>query len=174
MRRKLSTLLALALALPACMEANESPAPAGEAPAAEESADDPLAALQRNVAETAAREEVDAQDIRVAHILVAFAGASRATVSRSKAKAEQRAAELLARIEAGEDFMVLMKESSDDTGGGVYSMTTGSPGAGVFPRSSMAPAFGDIGYRLEVGQVGVAEYDPQGSPFGWHIILRVE
>lgn len=42
------------------------------------------------------------------------------------------------------------------------------------PRNQLVPAFGDTGFQLEVGEVGVATYDPQASPFGWHIILRYE
>jgi parvulin-like peptidyl-prolyl isomerase len=175
MKRNLSVLLALSLTLAACMEASQSPEASGEVPAEEGSADeDALEALRRNVAETAAREELDVEQVRVAHILVAFAGADRATVTRSKEEAELLAAELLARIEAGEDFMELMKASSDDPGPCVYGMTTGTPGGDFYPRNGMAPAFGHTGYRLEVGQTGVAAYHPEDSPFGWHIITRVE
>ncbi len=42
------------------------------------------------------------------------------------------------------------------------------------PREKMVPAFSQIGFGLKVGEVGLAEYDPQNSPFGWHIILRYE
>ena len=38
----------------------------------------------------------------------------------------------------------------------------------------MVQAFGDTVWRLEVGQIGVAAYDPETSPCGWHIIKRVE
>jgi len=172
----LSLAAALPLALGACAESGSTAAgEAGAAEAPEEpAAGDPMAALRANVAETAARSEVDAESVRVAHILVAFKDAARATVTRSKEEAEQRAAELLARIEAGEDFMVVMKGNSDDPGEGVYSMTTGTPKGMVFPRSGMAKAFGDTSWRLEVGDVGVAAYDPAVCPFGWHIITRLE
>ncbi|MGB0953091.1 MAG: peptidylprolyl isomerase [Planctomycetota bacterium] len=42
------------------------------------------------------------------------------------------------------------------------------------PRNQLVPAFGDVGFSLEIGEVGMASYDPQASPFGWHIILRYE
>ena len=42
------------------------------------------------------------------------------------------------------------------------------------PRSQLVDAFGDVGFSLEIGEVGMASYDPQSSPFGWHIILRYE
>jgi hypothetical protein len=42
------------------------------------------------------------------------------------------------------------------------------------PRSGMAPAFGDVGFSLKVGEVGVAQYDKKTSPFGIHVIKRIQ
>lgn len=44
----------------------------------------------------------------------------------------------------------------------------------AFPRSQMAPAFGNVGFRLKVGEIGLAPYDSRDSQFGWHIIKRLE
>jgi parvulin-like peptidyl-prolyl isomerase len=44
----------------------------------------------------------------------------------------------------------------------------------VFPRDKMVGAFGDVGFPLQVGEIGLAEYDPQKSKYGWHIIKRIE
>jgi peptidyl-prolyl cis-trans isomerase B (cyclophilin B) len=41
------------------------------------------------------------------------------------------------------------------------------------PRGNLVPAFGDVGFKLEVGQVGLAPYDKNDSKYGWHIIRRV-
>ncbi|MAW59971.1 MAG: hypothetical protein CMJ94_03930 [Planctomycetes bacterium] len=41
-------------------------------------------------------------------------------------------------------------------------------------RGAMAPAFGDVGFKLQVGEVGLAEPDAQKSPFGYHIIKRIK
>jgi hypothetical protein len=38
----------------------------------------------------------------------------------------------------------------------------------------MVRAFGDIGFSLEVGGVGLAVYDSAMSKYGWHIIKRLE
>ena len=133
---------------------------------------DSVEALRANIAETAARDEHDAKKVTVSHILIAFKGASRSKQTRSKEEAEVLTAELLARALAGEDFGALMREYSNDPGGGTYTMST--DGSAGFPRSGMAPAFGDTGWRLEVDQIGVAAYHPQRSGFGWHIIKRVE
>ena len=34
--------------------------------------------------------------------------------------------------------------------------------------------FGDVGFELEVGEIGMADYDPEKSQYGWHIIKRLE
>ncbi|MEZ6014972.1 MAG: peptidylprolyl isomerase [Planctomycetota bacterium] len=41
-------------------------------------------------------------------------------------------------------------------------------------RTGLVPAFGDIGFALEVGAVGLAPYDAATSPFGWHVIKRLQ
>jgi parvulin-like peptidyl-prolyl isomerase len=38
----------------------------------------------------------------------------------------------------------------------------------------MIPAFGNVGFALRVGGIGMAEYDAQQSPYGWHIIKRIK
>jgi parvulin-like peptidyl-prolyl isomerase len=116
--------------------------------------------------------------ITVKHVLVAFEGASRSEQKRTKAEAQKLAYEILGRAKSGEDFDKLMKEFSNDPGEGTYTMTN----SGVAPneaaremeRSNMVPAFGDVGFRINVNEVGVAEYDSTASPFGWHVIKRVK
>ena len=114
--------------------------------------------------------------ITVAHILISFAGAG-TEARRSKSEAEKLAAEVLGRAKKGEDFDKLMKDLSDDTGGGVYMMSN----LGVrpanpdeYPRNKMVPAFGDVGFKLDVGGIGMSTFDPQKSPYGWHIIKRLK
>ena len=43
-----------------------------------------------------------------------------------------------------------------------------------FPREQMVPGFGNIGFKLKVGEVGISNYHQTDSPFGWHIIKRYE
>jgi parvulin-like peptidyl-prolyl isomerase len=38
----------------------------------------------------------------------------------------------------------------------------------------MVQAFGDVGFKLEVGAVGMATFDPKTSKYGWHIIKRLK
>ena len=113
--------------------------------------------------------------IQVAHILISFAGAG-TDASRSKADAEKLAYEVLARARKGEDFNKLIKDLSDDEGEGVYGMANNkvSPVGEEHQRNRMVAAFGDVGFKLEVGSIGMSVYDPQKSPYGWHIIKRLK
>jgi len=142
--------------------------PADAPPAAPRAAEpSPIEHLRAEVAELMAREEHGAQAVRVQHLLVAFEGSGVPGVTRSRSEAEALAAELLLRIERGEDFDGLIRQHTDDSAPGIYPMTRSS-------RARMVPAFGDVGWRLEVGEVGVAGHDPQASPYGWHIVKRLE
>ena len=113
--------------------------------------------------------------VKVAHVLIAFKGAERSTATRSKEEAEKLANEIFERAKKGEDFDLLMKQSNDP-GGGKYGMytTTQSMKPGDFPKSGMAKGFAELGFSLPVGEVGMCPYDPVKSPFGWHIIKRIE
>jgi hypothetical protein len=131
-----------------------------------------LEALRANAAATAERAEHQAATVEVTHILVSFGGAG-TKATRTREEAETLAAELFARVQAGEDFEALRVPNTDDPGGQSYVMSLGNE-ARAIPRKRMVPAFGDVGWRLEVGQVGVAPYDEHASPYGWHIIKRLK
>jgi len=134
-----------------------------------------LSALRANVAATAARPEHAEATVEVAHILVAFEGSGTGVQGRTREQAEQRAADLLARVLAGEDFEAVRAPSTDDPGPPTYKMSLErSTKPKVIPRGQMVAAFGDVGWRLAVGEVGVAGYDPKASPYGWHIIKRLK
>lgn len=124
--------------------------------------------MNDRIAETAARPELDVDRVVVRHILVPFIGAVRADdATRTFVEAEKHAARLLSRIDAGADFAALMAEHSSDPGPGEYEMTRGD-------REGMATSFWKTSWRLSVGETSVAGYDDTDSPFGWHIIQRVE
>jgi peptidyl-prolyl cis-trans isomerase C/foldase protein PrsA len=113
--------------------------------------------------------------IQVAHVLISFAGAG-TEATRTKAEAEKLANDVLARAKKGEDFHQLIKELSDDPGEGIYGMANVrvAPKQGEYPRQGMVAAFGDVGFTLDVGGIGMSAFDPQKSPFGWHIIKRLK
>ena len=115
------------------------------------------------------------QHIQVAHVLISFAGCG-TEATRSRAEAEKLANDVLARANKGEDFHKLIKELSDDPGEGVYGMSNHKvrPERGEYERGGMVPAFGDVGFKLALNGIGMSAFDPQKSPFGWHIIKRLK
>ena len=117
--------------------------------------------------------------ITVQHILIAFEGSVPGKpVTRSKEEAAALAAEVYDKAKAGEDFDQLVVEYTDDSAPGKYKMANfnveADMGQRVFARARMVKAFGDVGFPMEVGGIGMAEYDPVESQYGWHIIKRVE
>ena len=71
-----------------------------------------------------------------------------------------------------------MKNYTDDSYPGIYSMSNVNippdEDKGEFSRTRMVKAFGDVSFSLAKGEVGLAEYDPDESKYGWHIIKRIE
>lgn len=166
--RTTATLAFVLTLLAACVgkEGQETitPPAGGKAPAAAS----PVAAMDAAIAALQARPEHSAEKVTVQHILVSFQGAPRMTgVTRSLDEAKALAADLFARVGRGEDFTALMQQHSNDPGPGTYPMTRAS-------RSGMVPGFGNVGWRLQVGEIGVAPHHASDSPYGWHIIKRVE
>jgi parvulin-like peptidyl-prolyl isomerase len=124
-----------------------------------------------------AKKEPD--HIAVQHILIAFEGSiPKPEVTRTKEEARQLALEIFKRAKNGEDFDRLVKEYTDDQYPGIYRMSNFKVKPDLskkeYPREKMVAAFGDVGFSLKVGEIGLAEYDPQKSPYGWHIIKRIE
>ena len=122
--------------------------------------------------------------ITVQHCLIGFDGSVPGkSIFRTREEAEQLAQELFAKAQAGEDFGGIVSRYTDDSPPGIYRMANnGFPGEEserlpsnrIYERGDMVPAFGDTGFPLEVGQIGLAPHDPQASPFGWHIIKRIK
>ncbi len=117
--------------------------------------------------------------LTVQHILISFQGAPRMTgVTRTLEEAEELAKEILKRAQAGEDFDAMVKEYTNDQHPGIYKMAnidvTPDEDAGEFSRSRMVKAFGDVCFSLRVGEIGMTDYSAETSPYGWHIIKRLD
>jgi hypothetical protein len=41
-------------------------------------------------------------------------------------------------------------------------------------RDEVVYGFGDMAFSLEVGEIGFVPYGFSASPFGWHVIKRLE
>lgn len=170
MKTKLLSALLLVLA-PAC-GASEPPAPAAPSP------EEALAALKADAAAFQAKAEHHDAEVTIQHCLVGVQGRGTKAM-RSAAEAEAFAAEVYARVRAGEDFDLLVKNHSDDQYPSTYILTLAAPApAGAWARRQMVPAFGDAAWRLAVGEIGIAPFDGDApepkSPFGWHIVKRLK
>jgi hypothetical protein len=122
---------------------------------------------------------VEPDFVTVQHILIGFQGTVPGkNVMRTRDEAAKLADELLEKAKSGADFDALVKEYTDDSHPGIYKMANlglqANPAAGLYPRGGMVKGFGDVGFSLDVGEIGVAVYDPEASKFGWHIIKRIE
>jgi hypothetical protein len=157
----------------ACQTASTPPAPATTATTTAEAVATPVP----TAAPPAQAAVAPAEHIKLQHILISFAGkVPGKNVTRSQDEARALAAQVLERAKKGEDFDELVRTYTDDRTPGIYSMSnTGvAPASGEFPRERMVPAFGNVGFSLAPGEVGMADYDPRTSPYGWHIIKRLE
>jgi len=74
------------------------------------------------------------------------------------------------------EFDELVKKYTDDSAPGIYMMANAgvAPATGEYARNRMVPAFGDAGFPLKVGGIGMAPYDSTKSPYGWHIVKRLK
>jgi len=132
--------------------------------------------------EPVAQEPVEFQEaehLTVQHILISFQGSiNKPEVTRTQEEAQELAKEILKRALAGEDFDALVKEYTNDEHPGIYKMSnidvTADRDSGEYPRGGMVTAFGDVSFSLAVGEIGMTEYDPETSKYGWHIIKRLE
>jgi hypothetical protein len=115
--------------------------------------------------------------ITVQHCLIGFSGSVPGkNITRTRDEAKKLAYEILERAKKGEDFDALVEKYTDDSPPGIYKMS----GNGVpsfpdeHPRDQMVPAFGNVGFKLQVGEIGVADYDQSSSPYGYHVIKRLQ
>ncbi len=107
----------------------------------------------------------DTSQLNASHILIQYAGSTRAAaeVTRSKEEALTLATEVAAKAqEDGADFAALAAEYSDGPSG------PSGGDLGNFSPNQMIKPFSVATAKLEIGEIS----DPVESPFGFHIILR--
>lgn len=97
----------------------------------------------------------------VRHILLTTTGLS----DSAKAEVRQRAEDILARAKAGEDFVKLVEQYSEDPGskdrGGLYS---------DFERGAMVPSFEEAAFNTPVGEIS----DLVETRYGFHIVKVID
>ncbi len=105
--------------------------------------------------------------VAASHVLVAYAGAMRASpdIKRTKDEAKKRAEGILAKARKGADFAKLADASSDDP-----SAKQNHGSLGKFTRTQMVKPFADAAFALKPGEVSPLVE----TPFGFHIIKRTE
>jgi hypothetical protein len=172
--RWLGTIAAIAglVTTAACQSASSPPAPGRTTPVTT-AATEPVP----TPAPSPAAAAVAAEHIKLQHILISFAGKLPGkNVTRSQEEARALANQLLDRAKKGEDFDALVRTYTDDRAPGIYALANSGvvPAPGEFSRERMVPAFGNVGFSLAPGEIGMADYDPVTSPYGWHIIKRLE
>lgn len=104
---------------------------------------------------------------------VASDGGFERLIDEINARAEARHAELEKQLEAEE---ITVEEAEADLESFIHELRAEADRARAaqgFPRASLVPAFGDLGFALQPGEIGLAEHDEQRSPFGWHLIKRL-
>ena len=124
--------------------------------------------LGKECAAILAKPEQKVDKVKVQHVLLAFVGANRGSESKhTKAEAEKLAADVLARARAGEDFDKLVREFSYEPN----DKLTVTP---QHTNKDFVEYFRLVALRLAPGEVGIASYHRTKSPFGWHVIKRIE
>jgi hypothetical protein len=116
--------------------------------------------------------------VTVRQLLVTFQGAKGAAVARTREEAEALAARLEREARAGADFEALAREHND--GGTLFparfSAVEGAIDAAPddFRRANLPRGLARAAFDLAVGEIALVEYHEEDSPFGWHLVLRVE
>lgn len=131
-------------------------------------------------------ENGEPSHVSIQHILISFGGilpGSGKLIRRNQIGAEKLANQVLERAKSGEDFDIMVTELTDDSPPGIYRMANYDQEVfmegqnqvlWVRPRTGLVKGFGDVGFSLKVGEIGMAEYSATDSPFGWHIIKRIK
>jgi parvulin-like peptidyl-prolyl isomerase len=137
----------------------------------------PVAGLVLGYPHFAAKRSEQPDVVVVQHILIGF----KKTVpgkklERTKKEAAALAQELLERAQAGEDFGAMVEEYTNDRPPGIMKVTNKDAPlmANSVTRNDVVTYFGDVAFNLKIGEIALAKYHPGNSPFGWHVIKRLE
>lgn len=104
-------------------------------------------------------------DIEASHILITATYDSEDKKEEAEKEALKTAKEVIAKLDAGEDFAKLAKEYSKD------GSSSNGGALGRFGHGDMVEEFETAAYKLEVGKY---TKEPVKTRFGYHIILKTK
>jgi peptidyl-prolyl cis-trans isomerase C len=109
------------------------------------------------VYEDAVKQMGEQEEVHARHILI------RAPTGDEKASkaAEEKIKAVIVRLEAGEDFVKVADEVTEDPSG-----KTNGGDLGYFTKDQMVPEFSAVAFKLKKGEIS----GPVKTQFGWHVI----
>jgi protein-export membrane protein SecD len=116
-----------------------------------------------NVVHLKARDAAE-QEIKASHILICFEGAQGCEEPTTKEQALEQATKLRGEL-TPENFAEKAKAFSTDP-----TAATNGGDLGWFTRETMIKEFSDAAFAMTKGEIS----QPVESPFGWHIIYKVD
>ncbi len=127
------------------------------------------------------RGENEPDRIEVTFLLVSFKGRT-PKATRTQDRARQDAADLLDRARKGEDFEEMVKRECEPEfrNSGAFGIANyevkseGNEASRLGLAMRMGSAFGDLAFRLKVGEIGMVEYESRRNPLGWFILKRLK
>ncbi len=96
--------------------------------------------------------------------------ASERAMFQAEQRYNQRTQELRARMGKGE---LKFEEVQAQLDALKKELLAGLPKPMPTPRGRMVPGFSDTAFSLKPGEIGIAAYNPQTCPFGYHVIKRL-
>jgi len=109
------------------------------------------------------REVKNDKEVEASHILIAWAGTSNSSSTRTQKEAKELAEVILKKAQAeGADFAQLAKENSDDP-----TAADNGGALGFFKAAQMVKPFSDVAFAMEKGQISK---DLVETEFGYHIV----
>lgn len=119
--------------------------------------------------------------VTVQHVLVSFDEAGAGSATRSRDEARKLAEKVIDQARRGHPFHDLVYLYSDDRGAGapkdgryVISNFGVDAGPGEFERVGLVRGFGDAAFDLRPGELALVAYDKEHSPYGWHVVKRID
>ena len=125
------------------------------------------------------------ESIVIQHVLIGCGpqAPTPAGKSRTVEQARKLAEEIAVKAKNGADFGELVKSYSEDTGSvkktppGSYGLVQDGkpkPTPDTYEKSGFVLGFSWTAFMLDVGDVGISAYDPDLSPYGFHVIKRIK